>query len=182
MSVHPIVLYESAPEVLRRKSDPVGKGLGDVRGLVADLEDTLRHHDDGVGLAAPQIGIHKRVIVFHLGSSAGGRYGPPHVVIDPVIVESARELPDSDGCLSFPGLFGETVRPHFVRLTGLDERRRRLEWTLEGFDAVVVHHEVDHLEGTLFVDRLVSKDTLYTEAQMRARAAWRRSAQERSTS
>jgi peptide deformylase len=170
MAVRPIVLYASAPEMLRRRSDPVGKGLADVRGLAADLVDTLRDHGDGVGLAAPQIGVHKRVIVVCLGASAEGRKGSPQAVIDPVIVEAARELPDFDGCLSFPGFFGETIRPHSIRLRGMDQRGRGLLWTLEGFDAVVVHHEVDHLEGVLFVDRLESKDKLYTEAQMRAHA------------
>jgi peptide deformylase len=169
MSVRPIVLYASTPELLRQKSEPIQDELGDVRQLLADLEDTLLHHLNGVGLAAPQIGVLKRAIVVRLGGSREGNHGPPVPVINPIIVEAGRDLPDSDGCLSLPGLYAETVRPHFVRLRGIDEHGKTFEWMLEGFDAVVVHHELDHLDGILFIDRVASSDKLYTEAEARIR-------------
>ncbi len=169
MSVLPIVLYALSPELLRKKSEPVQDGVGEVRQLLVDLKDTLRYHSNGIGLAAPQIGVHKRAIVVCLGENRGGRHGLPIAIINPVIVEAARNLPDFDGCLSLPGLYGETVRPHFMRLRGIDEHGKSLEWTLEGFDAVVVHHEVDHLDGVLFIDRVATPDKLYTEAEARSR-------------
>jgi len=169
MCVRPIVLYTSSPELLRRKSTPVQEGADDTRQLLLDLKDTLRCHANGVGLAAPQIGVHKRVIVVCLRVTSEERHGPPVGILNPEIVEAGRELPDSDGCLSLPGLYAETVRPHFIRLRGIDERGKALEWTLEGFDAVMVHHEIDHLNGVLFIDRLASPDKLYTSPETRDR-------------
>jgi peptide deformylase len=163
------VLYASSPELLRRKSDPFTEETDDARRILVDLKDTLRGHGNGVGLAAPQIGLHKRAIAVCLGASSEGRHGPPVGIINPEIVEAGRELPDFDGCLSLPGLYAETVRPHFMKLRGIDEHGKPFEWTLEGFDAVVVHHEVDHLNGVLFIDRVASADKLYTDAEARDR-------------
>lgn len=158
MSALPLVLYRSSPELLRRKSKPVQGGWGAVRQLVTDLKDTLLCHPTGVGLAAPQIGIHKRVFVARLGGGREAPPGPPLAVVNPVILESAQELPDFDGCLSFPGFFAETVRPHLLRLHALDEHGKAFVWTLEGFDAVVAHHEIDHLDGILLIDRLAKTE------------------------
>jgi peptide deformylase len=83
-------------------------------------------------------------------------------LINPEIIEARDEQRDFDGCLSFPGLFAETVRPHYLRVTGLDEQGKPLDRIFEGFDAVLVHHEIDHLEGVLFIDRVKSVDDLYT--------------------
>jgi peptide deformylase len=171
MPVRPIVLYAFSPELLRKQSEPVQGGLDEAGQLLVDLRDTLQHHENGVGLAAPQIGVHKRAIAVRLAASPRGPYRPPVGIVNPVIVEAACELPDADGCLSFPGLYAETVRPHFLRLQGIDEQGRSFEWTLEGFNAVVVHHEVDHLDGVLFIDRASSPDKLYTESDGRGRRA-----------
>lgn len=165
MPVRPIVLYALNPEILRKPSEPVQGEPGEVRQLLEDLKETLLFHEDGVGLAAPQIGVHRRVIVVRLAERARGPYGPPLGIVNPTIEVAACELPDYDGCLSFPGRYGETVRPHYIRLRGIDERGRPLEWTLEGFNAVIVHHEIDHLDGVLFIDRVSSPDKLYTKAE-----------------
>ena len=169
MAVQPIVLYDSNPEVLRQKSAPVHDGFGSVKDLINDLKDTLFHHGRAIGLAAPQIGVHKRVIIvcFNKEEDNEKKPEPPIGIINPIIIEEGRELPDFDGCLSFPGLYAETVRPHFMRLQGLDENGKPFEWTLEGFDAVVVHHEVDHLNGILFIDRVSSPDKFYREPEPR---------------
>jgi peptide deformylase len=124
-----------------------------VKRLVRDLKDTLNDHPEGIGLAAPQINVHSRVVVVRLG---GGRDsesepGPPLPLINPEAVEAGNEEKDFDGCLSFPGLYGETVRPHYLRVTGLDEAGNPFDRIFEGFDAVVVHHEIDHLDGVLFI-------------------------------
>ncbi len=156
MAVHPIVLYSASPEILRRKSKPVREGCGSVRQLVTDLKDTLLRHPTGVGVAAPQIGVHKRVFVVRPGGDREASPGTPVAVINPVIVEAGREQPDFDGCLSLPGFFAQTVRPHFLRLHAMDEHGKSFVWTLQGFDAVVVHHEIDHLDGLLLIDRLAN--------------------------
>jgi peptide deformylase len=82
-------------------------------------------------------------------------------LIDPCIAEAGDEMKDFDGCLSFPGLYGETVRPHLLRVTGLTEAGRSFSSLFRGFDAVVVHHEIDHLEGVLFIDRAEPSGDLY---------------------
>jgi peptide deformylase len=87
--------------------------------------------------------------------------GPPLALINPEIIEAGDERRDFDGCLSFPGLYGETVRPHHLRVTGLDEIGNPFDRVFEGFDAVVVHHEIDHLDGVLFIDRVESIEDLY---------------------
>jgi hypothetical protein len=76
-------------------------------------------------------------------------------------MEARDEEEDFDGCLSFPGLYGVTVRPHYLRVTGLDEAGRPFDRIFEGFDAVVVHHEIDHLDGVLFIDRVERLEDLY---------------------
>lgn len=167
MSVRPIVLYAESPEILRKKSQNVKGDAAEVAQLITDLKDTLLSHSDGIGLAAPQIGVNLRAIVVCLGFGPGEERKPPMAIINPVILEAGREQPDFDGCLSFPGLYGETIRPHFIRLSGMDESGRQLERTLEGFDAVVVHHEVDHLNGVLFIDRAADGGKLFTKAEAR---------------
>jgi peptide deformylase len=87
--------------------------------------------------------------------------GPPVALINPKILEAGNKERDFDGCLSFPGLYAETMRPHYLRVTGLDEAGNTLDRVFEGFDAVVVHHEIDHLDGVLFVDRVENLANLY---------------------
>lgn len=163
MAVREILLYTQDAAALRTKSRPVGTVSQGVRRLIRDLKDTLAHSSDGIGLAAPQIDVHRRVVVVCLGSrNEEGRAPDPTIaLIDPQIVEAGDEQRDFDGCLSFPGLYGETVRPHHLRVTGLDESGTHFDRTFEGFDAVVVHHEIDHLDGVLLIDRVQSIEDLY---------------------
>jgi peptide deformylase len=163
MAVMEIGLYPESADVLRKKSEPVGSVTGRVRRLVRDLKDTLNAHPEGIGLASPQISVHSRVVVVRLG---GGRNdasepGPPLPLISPEVIEARDEEEDFDGCLSFPGLYGVTVRPHCPRVTALDEAGQHFDRIFEGFDAVVVHHEIDHLDGVLFIDRVERLEDLY---------------------
>ena len=166
MAVRDVVLYLENEAALRRKSKPVRNVDRQVRRLVQDLKDTLNDHPNGIGLAAPQIDVHSRVVVVRLG---GGRDSegnerepdPPLALINPQIVQAEDEKRDFDGCLSFPGLYGQTVRPHYVRVTGLTEAGTPFDRVFEGFDAVVVHHEIDHLDGVLFIDRVERMEDLY---------------------
>jgi len=163
MAVREIVLYVDNKAALRKKSRPVKGVSRPVRKLIQDLKDTLEHSSDGIGLAAPQIDVHRRVVVVRLGSRNENGIGPdpPIALINPKIVEAGNEQRDFDGCLSFPGLYAETVRPHYLRITGLDEGGKAFGRVFEGFDAVVVHHEIDHLDGVLFIDRAKSIEDLY---------------------
>lgn len=164
MAIRPIVLYNKNQAALRKKSEPVRVVNRRVKKLIRDLKDTLISRDDGIGLAAPQINVHSRVVVVQLGSRNGdnGQPGPPLALIDPEIVEAKNPKRDFDGCLSFPGLYAETARPHYLRVTGLDENGKPFDRVFEGFDAVVVHHEIDHLDGVLFIDRVENLEDMYT--------------------
>jgi peptide deformylase len=163
MAVRDIVLYAENEAALRKKSEPVRAINRRVKNLIRDLKDTLAHHTDGAGLAAPQINVHDRVVVVRLGerSEAQTQPRPPVVLINPEVLEAGREERDFDGCLSFPGLYAETVRPHLLHVTGLDEWGKPFNCIFGGFDAVVVHHEIDHLNGVLFIDRVAGVEDLY---------------------
>jgi len=162
MAVREIVLYPERADVLRKESEPVESVTQRVRRLVQDLKETLNAHQEGIGLAAPQIAVNTRVVVVRLGGQAeNSEAGPPLALVNPEIVEARDRRRDFDGCLSFPGLYGETVRPHYLRVTGLDEAGCPFDEVFEGFDAVVVHHEIDHLDGVLFIDRVDHPEDLY---------------------
>ncbi len=163
MAKREILLYPEYEAALRRKCKPVEEMNRKVKRLIRDLKDTLAAHPNGVGLAAPQINAHIRVVIVQLGSTdrSEDRRRVFTTLVNPLILEADQERGDFDGCLSFPGLFGETVRPHYLRVSGLDERGEPLERVFEGFDAVVVHHEIDHLDGVLFIDRIARIEDLY---------------------
>ncbi len=162
MTIRSIVLYRDDPETLRKVSEPFQAFGPEARRLIRDLKDTLNAHQDGIGLAAPQISVHKRAIVVREGAGVeGAEPEPPMAIVNPEIIQASNPKRDFDGCLSFPGLYGETVRPHAIHLRGLDEEGRPLKRRFEGFDAVVVHHEIDHLDGILFIDRARSAEDLY---------------------
>jgi peptide deformylase len=163
MAVREILLYPDDQAALRTKSEPVPSLDSEARRLILDLKETLDHHPEGIGLAAPQINVHSRVIVVRLGTRPGAGIGISRrmVLLNPVILEAGCEKRDFDGCLSFPGLYGETVRPHHLRVAGLDEDGVPLERNFTDFDAVLVHHEIDHLEGMLFIDRIERMQDLY---------------------
>jgi len=164
MAVQEILIYPQSEDALRKRSEPVARIDQQVESLIRDLKDTLKSHSDGIGLAAPQINRAERVVIVCLGASSEGEGepGPPIALINPEIVEAGDERRDFDGCLSFPGLYGETCRPHYLHVTGIDEDGEPFDWVYEGFDAVVVHHELDHLDGILFIDRITDPQDLYT--------------------
>jgi len=163
MSVRKILIYPEDKNELRQTSESVHEVSPYVKKIIRDLKHTLKDNGEGIGLAAPQINIHKRVVIVCIGTVKDGEWeaGPPRALVDPVILMEADEKKDFDGCLSFPGLYGETIRPHRLRVTGLDEDGNPFDETFDGFNAVVVHHEIDHLNGVLFIDRISSPEDLY---------------------
>jgi len=164
MTIREILVYPEHQSELRQKSEIVNQITLQVKPIIEDLKETLLASDDGIGLAAPQINIHQRVVIVCLGTEADGNWqaGPPETLINPQIVEMSDERKDFDGCLSFPGLYGETVRPHRLRVVGMNEQGQSFDRLFEGFNAVVVHHEMDHLDGVLFIDRIEGVNDLYT--------------------
>lgn len=144
-----IVLYGS--KVLRRKALPVTSVDAEVKALIQDLFDTLAEAD-GVGLAAPQIGVSRRVIVVDI-SAAEARH-PPVALVNPVVDAGRGSITAEEGCLSIPEVYGEVSRYTDVDVSALDHEGRPFAFTAEGFFARVLQHEIDHLDGRLFIDHL----------------------------
>ena len=136
--------------LLRQKAAPVATVDDAVRRLVDDLFETMRAAK-GVGLAANQVGVARRVAVVDVGESDP----PPLVLINPRIVSRSTETETAEeGCLSIPEIFGEVERPQTVELEALDRDGRAYRATLSGFKARATQHEIDHLDGVLFLDHL----------------------------
>ncbi|MBK8231337.1 MAG: peptide deformylase [Candidatus Eisenbacteria bacterium] len=149
MALLPIRLY--GDPVLRRKSVEVPEVSEEIQLLARDMLETM-YDADGVGLAAPQVGRSIRMLVAdasHKDGGAGGR-----VFINPVILEAWGELSYDEGCLSVPGLSAELVRPEAVRVRFQDETGATREEEFHRLWGRVLQHEIDHLEGKLFVDYL----------------------------
>ena len=144
MSVRPILTAEQP--ILRERTKRVSTFDGSLHRLLDDMLETMRDAP-GVGLAANQIGIQKRIFVYDIGEG-------PHTVINPTIVETSEEWEYDEGCLSVPGLYFPIKRPHRVVLKGLDLDGN--EFTQEAVDLLgrVFLHETDHLDGFLLLDRL----------------------------
>jgi peptide deformylase len=149
LSVREVVLYPA--EVLRRPAEVVTTFDENLRTLVTDMFDTM-YAARGVGLAAPQVGVSSRVFVMdpqHDDEPIG-----PTALINPVIVRLSGEQTFEEGCLSIPGFAADVVRAESVRVEyrTLDGEETALE--LSGYPAVIAQHEIDHLDGILFVDYL----------------------------
>jgi len=144
--------------LLRQVAAPVGAfGTPDLRALVADMNDTMRSLD-GAGLAAPQIGVSLRVVIFEVSASPrypGVEEVPYTVLINPVLEPLGDEMEDGwEGCLSVPGMRGLVPRFRRLRYRGRDLEGSPIDRTVEGFHARVVQHEVDHLDGILYPQRI----------------------------
>jgi peptide deformylase len=136
--------------VLRRQAEPVAHVDEEVRHLVDDLFETMRAAK-GVGLAANQIGVARRVAVVDVGEDAP----PPLVLINPQIVAAGAERAVAEeGCLSIPEIYGDVERADTVVLEALDRDGRPYRLTVSGYKARAVQHEIDHLDGILFLDRM----------------------------
>jgi len=137
--VRPILRHGA--DALHCSAAPVGDLTDTVQTLIDDMIDTM-YAAPGVGLAAPQVGVGLRLFV--ADPSSGRSTGDLHVVINPELVETDGSQREEEGCLSLPGFTGQVTRPARVVITGLDR----------GLLARVLQHEMDHLDGNLFVDRL----------------------------
>lgn len=160
MAVRKILKYPADDAKLRRKSREVKRLDAETKNLITDLKATLET-EPGAGLAAPQIGVLKRVALVCFGQDAG-EMEPPLTLINPEIVESGPLGKGFDGCLSLPGLVTwDTVRPTWLVFRARGENWEKIERRVEGIDAIVVQHEVDHLDGILFLDRMEKGGKLF---------------------
>ena len=134
---------------LRRRAEPVGAVDDRVRRLIDDMFETM-YDAPGIGLAAPQVNVAKRVITIDLSKDRS----EPLCLVDPEILRAGGEAETEEGCLSVPGVYGVVKRAERIRVsaTGRDGRSREIE--AEGLLAACIQHEIDHLDGRLFVDHL----------------------------
>ena len=145
-------------EKLEKVCRPVKEITDRERELVRDMLDTM-YDANGVGLAAPQVGILKRIVVIDIGEG-------PVVMINPRIVESSGEQTGEEGCLSVPGKSGIVTRPNYVKAVALDEDMKEYEIEGEGLMARAICHELEHLDGHLYVEKVECElhSTEYEEA------------------
>ena len=134
---------------LRKKAVPVDVVDDDLRRLIGDMFETM-YAAPGIGLAATQVDVHKRLLVADVSRDMS----EPHVLINPVILEKDGVTVTDEGCLSVPGYFEEVERAEHIRVRFLDREGEEREMDAEGLLAVCIQHEMDHLEGKLFVDYL----------------------------
>lgn len=132
-------------EILTKKAKEVTEMTPRIQELIDDMFDTM-YESEGVGLAAPQVGIRKRIVVIDCGEQ-------PYVLINPVILETSGEQTGYEGCLSVPGKVGTVTRPNYAKVKALDENMDEI--IVEGTELLArcLCHEIDHLNGIMYVDK-----------------------------
>ncbi|HEV8440091.1 MAG TPA: peptide deformylase [Methylomirabilota bacterium] len=158
MAVLSVRLY--GDPVLRTVAEPVNAVTPEIKKIIGDLVDTM-WHQVGIGLAAPQIGISLRLLVMDDGK------GGARTLINPVITERGGSVREEEGCLSLPGIFADVERSKWVRVSAEDDEGRPVAFEAQGLQAKVIQHEIDHLDGVLFIDRLppVTRDRIKKRIQ-----------------
>jgi len=144
-----LTILEFPDARLRKKAAPVDVVDDALRTLVDDMFETM-YAAPGIGLAATQVDVHRRLLVADVTADKTD----PHVFINPEIIEKDGVTTTEEGCLSVPGYFEEVKRAEHIRVRYLDREGRECEGEFEGLLAVCVQHEIDHLDGKLFVDYL----------------------------
>ncbi len=141
------LVREDGDEILRKVSKPVSQINDNIITLLEDMVETMKKNA-GVGLAAPQVGVLKRIIVVDVGEG-------PIRLINPEIISQEGERIGIEGCLSIPDTFGEVSRPAKVKVEGLDKEGNKVTIEAEEILARVLCHEIDHLNGVLFKDKVI---------------------------
>jgi peptide deformylase len=177
MAIRPI--FETPDPVLRQISKPVETFDDELRTFVADMYDTM-YAAPGIGLAAVQIGVPIRLLVIDLQEpeeEGGEPVRDPRVFINPEILwHSDSEVPYTEGCLTVPEQYAEVMRPDRIRARWRDENGNVHEEEIDGLLAVCLQHEMDHLEGVLFIDHL---SRLKRDMVLKKLAKWRKEQQQK---
>ncbi len=134
--------------VLRSKAKKVKEVNEKTNQLIDNMFETM-YEEDGVGLAAPQVGMLKRIAVVDI------REDNPIVLINPKIIEEEGKAIMEEGCLSIPNRTGDVIRSRRIKVRSLDKEGNEVEFEAEGFEARAIQHEMDHLDGVLFIDKMV---------------------------
>ena len=159
----PLAIHTLGDQVLRRAARRISKVDESVRDLARDMLRSM-YAARGIGLAAPQVGIHKQLLVIDLDPENAAT--PPMVLINPEIVSFGAGIDTyEEGCLSIPGVYLDVVRPTVVQVSYRDELGRPQKIKADGLLARCIQHEMDHLNGVLFVDRVTDELSLNQELQ-----------------
>ena len=154
----PLKIYMLGQETLRTPANRIVKVDDSIRSLAKDMLITM-YSAKGIGLAAPQVGVQKRLLVIDLNFEDPD--APPNVFINPEIISSSANLDTyEEGCLSIPGVYLNVLRPSSIKLSYRDEMGRPKKMNAEGLMARCIQHEIDHLNGVLFVDKVTDQDEL----------------------
>lgn len=143
-------IREEGDEILKKVSRPVEVIDEKIQTLIDDMLETM-HKFNGVGLAAVQVGVLKRVVVIHTDYEKE----EPLILINPEIVKQKGEQTVEEGCLSFPNKFAKIVRPEEVTIEALNRNGEKIKLTGKGLLAQAISHEVDHLNGEVFIDKIL---------------------------
>lgn len=154
MAVREILQYPDPR--LQQLAQPVMSFDAPLRELLEDLEDTLRAGPGSVGVAAPQIGELLRVAIVDVSAKPGIPHHGCLKLVNPEIVHRAGEVKGREGCMSVPDYTGNVLRAATIRLRAQNADGEWREWDCQGYEARAVQHELDHLDGLLFLDRVVS--------------------------
>lgn len=151
MAIRKLLTIPEDNDFLRKQSREVTIIDNRILTLLDDMKDTL-YAENGVGLAAPQVGVLRRVVVIDIGEGL-------IELINPVICYKKGEQINAEGCLSVPGRSGTVSRPEKVTVRALDRNGKEFELTGEGLLAIAMCHEIDHLNGTLYIDKMIAEVT-----------------------
>ena len=148
MAILPVLRFPD--EKLRTKALPVTEVNHEIRTIISNMFDTM-YAENGVGLAATQVDIHQRIVVIDVSENKEH----PYVLINPEIIRKSDDtLINEEGCLSVPEVYDSVERPNKLRIEALDENGEKIDEEVEGLLAVCIQHEMDHLNGVIFVDYL----------------------------
>lgn len=143
-------IREEGDEILKKVSKPVEEVDDKIRTLIQDMLETM-HKYNGVGLAAVQVGVLKRILVIHTDYEKED----PIILINPEIIKEKGAQTVEEGCLSFPNKFAKVVRPEEIIVEGLDENGKKIKVNGKGLLAQALSHEIDHLNGEVFIDKIL---------------------------
>jgi peptide deformylase len=155
MSQLEILVYPD--ERLQQISQPVMEVNNEVRSFISDLEETLSSHSGCVGIAAPQVGRLERIIIVDVSSRPHHKNHGHLVLINPIIRFEEGKIVGREGCLSVPDYTGKVCRAKNIEVTAQDELGSHVIYKMVGYEARVLQHEIDHLDGNLFLNKLVGK-------------------------
>jgi len=157
MAALPILTYPD--DRLQTISQPVERFDSTLRDFLRDLEETMRLGPGAVGIAAPQVGMFQRIVIVDVSAKKNIAHHGKLVLVNPEIDAPHGSVSGREGCLSVPDYTGNVVRAQRIRLRGLNASGAVLDIECEGYEARALQHEIDHLDGLLFLDRLVSRRT-----------------------